>query len=130
MGENSLRKEWVTDGFPPTIESLSSGRKVAVDARVLSDTPERTMIGAINRANELPIDVLGHRGSDCQVPHERGWSHLLAFAFLLALLDDFGTNRVLRIRCITSLVSQDSSLPTLSWRPLVFSGSPFVKCNA
>ena len=34
------------------------------------------------------------------------------------------------MRSITSLVSQDSSIHTLSWRPLVFDGSPLVKCKA
>ena len=62
--------------------------------------------------------VLG-RGSDCQVPppHERGWLVSLtcwrSWSSLLALLvGDFGTNRVLLIRYITSLVSQDSIDPS------------------
>ena len=104
-----------------------------VDARSGLDTPERTMIGAINRTNcpsatsWAAVAIVRCRTSESRIVSPVGVRDLV---FVLALIGDFGTNRVLQIRCITSLVSQDSSIHTLSWRPLVFYGCPPVKCKA
>lgn len=91
------------------------------------------MIGAINRTNcpsatsWVAVAIVRCRTSESRIVSPVGVRDLV---FVLALIGDFGTNRVLQIRCITSLVSQDSSIHTLSWRPLVFDGSPLVKCKA
>ena len=69
------------------------------------------MIGAIKWATELPIDGrTDSRLGDCPVPHERRGSHLLALLGFFFSTAMFGTDRVLWIRCITSLVFKIGAL--------------------